>query len=281
MKKGIVRQAVFGFAIMLMGSVAQAEMGTFDSNQRQYYPRTCELNGTDAICTFAVVNRGPSTTMQATGRLGAQILWGDLTGIQFIDNAKVPHHPSAAYFLDKFGTRQPAIVLPSGEQGWYVLEFPNVDSRVTTGYFQFNNRSVGEITVTKATYTPPVAGAPPVNRGADAAPITSPQTAPVAAAAPPAQTSAPSPEAAAPLRGCPPNDKACEAAEKMNKVQSATENTSKAVENTAKAVDNTTKTIDATKGLFKSLGGLFGKSEPAPQSVQFQQAPPQQAQPQQ
>ena len=276
MKKNIVHQLFCGVVVALTGFAAQAEMGTLDSNQRQYYPRTCEMNSTDAICTFAVTNKGPAATIDAANRNPWGPLWGDLNGIQFFDNAKVPHQPSAAYFLDKFGTRRPVIVLQSGEQGWFVLEFANVDPRVTSGSFKFGTRVVGEVAVTP--YVPPAIGAPPARAvsAAPAATATSP-AAPVPAAASPAQE--PMPAAAAPSSGCPPNDKACKAADKMAKVQSATDNT-------AKAADSTAKTVDSAKGLFKSFSSMFGKDTPPPppaqtQAAQLQQAPPQQTQLQQ
>lgn len=272
MKKEKFRRSILSITIMLMASATHAEMGTFDSNQRQYLPRSCELNGTDAVCTFAVVNRGPAATIYA---------WSgsDLPYIQFIDNAKAPHDPKDGYFLDKFGGRHTSFVLSNGEQGWYVIEFASVDARVTSGSFKFNNRVIGEVAVTP--YVPPAVTSAPPARAASAAPAAAPPAAPqvapapVQVATPPTQTPVPSPEAAAPAKGCPPNDKACKAAEKMEKVQSTTENTAKAMDNTAKAVDNTTKAVDTAKGLFKSLGGLFGKSDPPPQP---QQAPPQQTQ---
>jgi hypothetical protein len=241
MKMEGFRQSTLILAIMLLGSAAQAEMGSLDARNRQYYPRKCALNGTDAVCTFAVVNRGPAATVNAwAGR--------DLYPIEFIDNAKVPHNASNAYFLDKFGARQPSLVLQNGEQGWYVIEFAHVDSRVTSGSFKFNNRVVGQVAVTP--YVPPAA----------AAPVAAPPV-----AAPPSQT--PAPTASASSSNCPPNDKACKAADKMGKVQSATDNT-------AKTVDNAAKTVDAVKGMFG-----FGKRESPPQPAQPQQAPPQQTQP--
>jgi hypothetical protein len=109
---------------------------------RLYTPNGCTHNGTIAICSFSVVNRGNDVTLYAGGG-GA----GELGNLQFVDDAHVPHGPQAKYFIDKYGTRQGSFVLGSGQTGNFVVEFANVNPLVTTGDFKLGDQFLSGISV--------------------------------------------------------------------------------------------------------------------------------------
>jgi hypothetical protein len=113
---------------------------------RLYTPTNCSHNGDLAVCAFSVINRGNDVTVAAGGGGG-----GELANIQFIDDAHVPHGPAGKYFIDKYGTRQANMVLTSGQNATFYVEFPNVNPGVQRGDFQFGNQHLTGI---------PVQGAP-------------------------------------------------------------------------------------------------------------------------
>ena len=128
-------------AAFAAGPTPSAATGTLTANQRQYVPQGCVHNGNTAVCTFVLVNQGQLANLLAWG-------WGnELQGLQFVDNAHVPHGAASAYFVDRFGTRQDRIVLQRGEQGTLQVELPNVDPGVTSGLFTFGNQMVAGIAV--------------------------------------------------------------------------------------------------------------------------------------
>jgi hypothetical protein len=152
-----------------------AAMGTLEFQQRTYYPQGCAHNGYTAICTFVLVNQGNMAQLNA---------WPlELNGLQFIDDAHVPHQRNKAYFMDKYGARQPQLLVQRGDQGTLVVEFPNVDPRVTTGQFQLETQLVGGIAVTQPGYAPP--GAANTLTAGTPSPAGTPAAAP---AAPPQQS---------------------------------------------------------------------------------------------
>jgi hypothetical protein len=73
-----------------------------------------------------------------------------MAGIQFVDDAHVPHHAVSAHFLDKYGTQQPRLLVQPGDSGTYVITFPDVNSQVTTGDFHLRQQIVGGVTFSGA-----------------------------------------------------------------------------------------------------------------------------------
>ena len=107
-------------------SAPAASFGTLEYGANIYYPQGCQHNGSTVVCTFAFVHQAETQTVRAGGG-GSQ-----LTGIQFIDDAHVPHRPNNAYFVDRYGARQHVLTLNRADQGTMMVEFPLVDARVTS-----------------------------------------------------------------------------------------------------------------------------------------------------
>ncbi len=178
------RKFLVGLAAVSLASVAAAAPGTLEYHQRSYYPQGCVLNGSTAVCTFVMVNRGPAATLLAFGGYYAS----ELAGIQFVDNGNVPHNASGGYFIDGFGGRQQNLVLATNAQGTFAVEFANVNSRVTSGSFKLGNAMVGSYAVVQLPPAPPQATHAP--QPGSPAPNMSPPAA-VAAPAPAAATQPP------------------------------------------------------------------------------------------
>jgi len=121
--------------------------GAFEDRQRVYYPQQCAHNGNRAVCTFAFVNQGALATVLASPSGG----YAELSGVQLVDDAHVPHNADLTYFLDRYGNRQNSMTLNKGDQAAYVVEFPGVDSHVTAAQFQRTGQIVGPVAVA----TPP------------------------------------------------------------------------------------------------------------------------------
>ncbi len=113
--------------------------GTLTWQTRVYTPSGCVHNGNSAVCTFNFVNQGNAATITAGGA-------GELSTIQLVDDAHVPHRGTEAHFLDKYGTQQPRLVLQPGDTGTYVVTFGNVNSQVSSAEFHLRTQIVGGVT---------------------------------------------------------------------------------------------------------------------------------------
>ena len=116
-------------------------LGTLEYGTNLFYPQGCAHNGTTVVCTFVFVHQAETQNI-AAGVAGSQ-----LTGIQFVDDAHVPHNASAAYFVDRYGMRQHVLSVNRADQGTMMVEFPMVDSRVSTGEFHMATQVIGNIPV--------------------------------------------------------------------------------------------------------------------------------------
>jgi len=134
--------------------------GTLAWGTRVYSSTGCVHNGNSAVCTFSFVNQGNEATLAAGGA-------GELSGIQLVDDAHVPHRWNSAYFMDKYGAQQQRLIVEPGDTGTYVVQFPNVNPKVAGAEFHLRQQIIGGITV----------GAAPSNTAA------APAAAPTAAAA--------------------------------------------------------------------------------------------------
>lgn len=121
--------------------------GTLSWATRVYSSSGCVHNGNRAVCTFTFVNQGNAATILAGGH-------GELSGIQLVDDAHVPHPWDAAYFMDKYGAQQRKLVLQPGDTGTYVVGFSNVDPHVAAAEFHLRDQIVGGITVGAAGSNP-------------------------------------------------------------------------------------------------------------------------------
>ncbi len=112
----------------------------------QFAPQGCTHNGNRAVCNFYVTYSGA-----AAGNVNAWAnYWNQWTmNVQLIDNLHVPHGPDTAYFIDGSGAHQPVLFLQQGTQVWVAVEFPNVDSSVSTGEFHMNNQVVGGVQISQ------------------------------------------------------------------------------------------------------------------------------------
>jgi len=115
--------------------------GTLDWQTRVYRSTGCVHNGNMAVCTFTFTNQGNEATLAAVS---------EMAGIQFVDDAHVPHHAVSPHFLDKYGTQQPRLLVRPGDSGTYVLSFPDVNSQVTTGDFHLRQQIIGGVTFSSA-----------------------------------------------------------------------------------------------------------------------------------
>ena len=115
-----------------------AGAGTLAWATRVYTPTGCTHNGNSAVCTFTFVNQGNEATLAAGG---------ELSGIQLVDDAHVPHRGNAAHFMDKYGDQQPRLIVQPGDTGTYVVVFPNVNSKVASAEFHLREQIIGGINV--------------------------------------------------------------------------------------------------------------------------------------
>jgi hypothetical protein len=116
-------------------------LGTLEYGTNLFYPQGCAHNGTTVVCTFVFVHQAETQTI-AAGVAGSQ-----LTGIQFVDDGHVPHNPSAAYFVDRYGMRQHVLTVNRADQGTMMVEFPMVDTRVSSGELHLATQMLGNIPV--------------------------------------------------------------------------------------------------------------------------------------
>ncbi|MGO9492826.1 MAG: hypothetical protein ACLPZY_11125 [Terracidiphilus sp.] len=127
--------------------------GTLAWGPRVYTSTGCTHNGNSAVCTFTFVNQGNEATLSAGGA-------GELSGIQLVDDAHVPHRWDGAHFLDKYGTQQPRLIVQQGDTGTYVVTFPNVNPQVTSAEFHLRNQIIGGVTFSGAQSTAAAGTAP-------------------------------------------------------------------------------------------------------------------------
>ena len=117
--------------------------GTLAWATRVYSSTGCVHNGNSAVCTFTFVNQGNEATLAAGGA-------GELSGIQLVDDAHVPHRWQSAYFMDKYGAQQQRLIVEPGDTGTYVVQFPNVNPKVGSAEFHLRQQIIGGITVGSA-----------------------------------------------------------------------------------------------------------------------------------
>jgi hypothetical protein len=120
---------------------AGTSLGTLEYGPTIYYPQGCNHNGSTVVCTFVFVHQAETATIRAGGG-GSQ-----LTGIQFVDDAHVPHAPNNAYFVDRYGMRQHLLTVNRADQGTMLVEFPLVDPRVSSGELHLGSQVLGGIPV--------------------------------------------------------------------------------------------------------------------------------------
>jgi hypothetical protein len=116
-------------------------LGTLEYGTNLFYPQGCGHNGTTVVCTFVFVHQSETQT------IGAGVAGSQLTGIQLVDDGHVPHPPTAAYFVDRYGMRQHVLTVNRADQGTMMVEFAMVDSRVATGEFHLGTQVIGNIPV--------------------------------------------------------------------------------------------------------------------------------------
>lgn len=244
-------------ALLLIAAIAApalAAQGTLQYGKRVYYSTGCVHNGNRAVCSFLFINQGVAAT------LNAGIAGSELTGIQFVDNAHVPHRADAAYFLDQFGTQQNQLFLNHNDKGMMTVEFATVDPAVSFGEFHLRDQVVAGIQVTQPNYNAPGGGAP--NGGVQPAGTTQ-----FAAAVPQAQQQPQMPQTAATQQPCIAqngNTAICNAQNKM-----------------ANGTTQVTQTASAIGQMTGALKGIFGGGQPAPAAQQAPQPQPVQQLPQQ
>jgi hypothetical protein len=214
---------------------AAASLGTLEYGPTLYYPQGCAHNGSTVACTFVFVHQAETASIRA-GVAGSQ-----LTGIQLVDDAHVPHNPNNAYFVDRYGMRQHVLSVNRGDQGTMVVEFPLVDSRVGTGEFHLGTQVLGGIPVGQG--------------GAAGAPGAPNALAPANGQA--ADPAANLREASAAPTGCNTpqmaNSAACKLNAKIGSAQSTATSTATAV----------AAPVNSIKQLGDAFGGLFKKPAPA------------------
>jgi hypothetical protein len=121
------------------GTSGTVGTGALAWGPRVYSSTGCTHNGNSAVCTFTFVNQGNESTVVAGGA-------GELSGIQLVDDAHVPHRWASAHFLDKYGTQQPRLLLQPGDTGTYVVTFGDVNPQVSSAEFHLRGQIVGGIT---------------------------------------------------------------------------------------------------------------------------------------
>jgi hypothetical protein len=135
------------------GASTAVGSGTLAWGPRVYTSTGCMHNGNSAVCTFTFVNQGNAATLSAGGA-------GELSGIQLVDDAHVPHRWDGAHFLDKYGTQQPRLIVQQGDSGTYVVTFPNVNPQVSSAEFHLRNQIIGGVTFSAAQSTTAAGTAP-------------------------------------------------------------------------------------------------------------------------
>jgi hypothetical protein len=234
------------------GGQSAPSLGTLEYGTNVFYPQGCAHNGTTVVCTFVFVHQAE------TAGIRAGIAGSELTGIQFVDDGHVPHNPNNAYFVDRYGARQHVLVVNRSDQGTMMVEFPLIDTRVTSGEFHLGTQVIG--------------GIPVAQGGAGPAP-----GAPNALASGGAQAAAPAANAnqqgtAAAQNGCNTPQLAqtpgCKLSAKIHQAEASTSNTATSV----------AAPVSAVTDAAKQLGSLFGvksappapAATPAPQPAQSQ-----------
>jgi hypothetical protein len=216
-------------------------LGTLEYGPNLFYPQGCAHNGTTVVCTFVFVHQAETQTI-AAGVAGSQ-----LTGIQFVDDGHVPHNPSAAYFVDRYGMRQHVLTVNRADQGTMMVEFPMVDTRVNSGELHLATQMLGNI---------------PVNQGGAGPAVGTPNMLASGggqAAAPGAASHAQgSPDANACSTPQQANTSACKLS---NKINSATTQTT----NAANAVAAPINAAKSFLGMFQQQKPAAAASQPAPQ----------------
>jgi hypothetical protein len=249
-----------------------ASLGTLEYGTNLFYPQGCQHNGSTVVCTFAFVHQAETQTIRAGGG-GSQ-----LTGIQFIDDAHVPHKPNNAYFVDRYGARQHVLTMNRADQGTMMVEFPLVDP---SGQLQLGTQVLAGIPVTAVggAATPAATNALPTGNAA-AAPLRTaalPATtatpaaaapaaaAPGAAAAPTATPIAPTTAAGATVQSnCNTPELAkmpgCKLNTKIHQAEVSTTNTATSIAAPISAVGDAAKQIT---GLFGSFAPKKPEAAPA------------------
>ena len=276
--------------LLAAGSGARADappaatFGTLEYGPNLYYPQGCQHNGSTLVCTFAFVHQAETQTVRAGGG-GSQ-----LTGLQFIDDAHVPHKPNNAYFVDRYGARQHVLTLNRADQGTMMVEFPLVDARVTSGQLQLGTQVLAGIPVTAPGAAAPAAAANPppgaTGTSATAAPV---RTAAAPAAAPSAAPAAAPGAAAAPAAAAAPTATAIPPASTASSTVQSTCNTPQMAKMTGCKLDakihqaevSTTNQatsiaapISAVGDAAKQLSGLFGSFSKKPATAPAAPAQP-------
>jgi hypothetical protein len=134
------------------GTAPAVGTGTLSFGTRVYSAAGCAHNGNRVVCTFTFVNQGNDATLRAGNA-------GELAGVQLVDDAHVPHKWDGAYFLDKYGSQQPSLFVQKGDSGTYLVDFANVDPRVTSAEFHLRTQVIGGVSVNPAGWTPGQAAA--------------------------------------------------------------------------------------------------------------------------
>lgn len=213
-------------------------LGTLEYGPSLYYPQGCGHNGSTVVCTFVFVHQAETASIRAGGG-GSQ-----LTGIQFVDDAHVPHLPNNAYFVDRYGMRQHILTVNRGDQGTMVVEFPLVDPRVGSGELHLGTQVLGGIPVGQgAGSAGSVGAANQLAAGSGAGATAQGQTVRQASAAP---NGCNTPQMA--------NTAACRLNAKITGAQASATNTATAV----------AAPVNAVKQLGDTLGGLFKKPATQP-----------------
>ena len=217
---------------------APPSLGTLEYGPTLYYPQGCDHNGSTVVCTFVFVHQAESASIRAGGG-GSQ-----LTGIQFVDDAHVPHAPNNAYFVDRYGARQHLLTVNRGDQGTMMVEFPLVDPRVSSGELHLGTQVLGGIPVGQGGGGP-APGAPNT--------LAAGNTQAAAPAAASVRQAAATPQSAAAPANCNTpqmaNTSACRLTNKINNANTSLNNGANAVAAPANAV----------KQLGDTIGNLFGK----------------------
>jgi hypothetical protein len=215
------------------------------------------------VCTFVFVHQADTANILAGGG-GSQ-----LTGIQFVDDAHVPHNPNNAYFIDRYGARQHVLSVNRGDQGTMAVEFPLIDPRVGSGELHLGQQVLGGIPV-NAPGTAAAAGGSSAP-GAPAGPNLL-ATGGNQASAPTIHQASAAPATGSSSNACGTPQMANTAACKLNSKITSAESSANS---TAAAV---AAPVNSIKQLGDTLGGLFNKkTTPASTTTA---APAQAAQPQ-
>lgn len=231
---------------------AAPSLGTLEYGTDVFYPQGCAHNGTTVVCTFVFVHQAE------TAGIRAGVAGSELTGIQFIDDAHVPHNPNNAYFVDRYGARQHVLVVNRADQGTMMVEFPLIDTRVTSGEFHLGTQVIGGIPVA-AGGAGPAPGAPNALAAGGAQ-----------AAAPPANAKQQS--TAAGQEGCNTPQLAqtpgCKLSAKIHQAEASTSGTATSVAAPISAVSDAAKQLGTLFSGFKSAPATPAPAPAAPAQSQ-------------